>query len=71
MSSDTPEEIYDEIYETAKKNGEEFLKELGEILDEHPDPEGKEGDKGEGQDGKDKNGNNVSKGNIKYSKRRN
>ena len=64
----TPEEIYDELYETAKKNGEEFLKELGELLDEHLDPEGKEGDKGEGQDGKDKNGNNVSKKKPKYSK---
>ena len=64
----TSEEIYDELYETAKKNGEEFLKELGELLDEHLDPEGSEGDKGEGQDGKDKNGNNVSKGKPKYSK---
>ena len=44
--SDTPEETRDEIYETAKKNGEEFLKELGEMLDEHPDPEGEEGEEG-------------------------
>ena len=66
--SHTSEEIYDELYETAKKNGEDFLKELGELLDEHLDPEGSEDDKGEGQDGKDKNGNNVSKGKPKYSK---
>ena len=42
----TSEEIYDEIYETAKKNGEDFLKELGEMLDEHLDPQGKEGEEG-------------------------
>ena len=64
----TSEEIYDEIYETAKKNGEDFLKELGEMLDEHLDPQGKEGEEGASQDGKDKNGNNVSKGKPKYTK---
>lgn len=57
----TSEEVYDDIYQQAKKNGEEFLKQLGEMLDEHvdweADGEGEEGDqkqkKGQG-DGKGK-----------------
>ena len=62
----TSEEIYDELYETAKKNGEEFLKQLGEMLDEHVDWEGNDGDEGSGQ-GKD--GQEKSKGNRPtYSK---
>ena len=43
------EEVYDDILEEAKKNGEEFLKQLGELLDEHIDWEG-EGDEGQGKD---------------------
>lgn len=63
------EEIYDELFKEAEKNGQEFLKELGEMLDEHIDPEeGDEDGKGADQDAKDKNGNNVSKGKPKYSK---
>jgi predicted metal-dependent peptidase len=64
----TSEEVYDDIYETAKKNGEEFLKQLGEMLDEHLDWEDDgEGD-AEGEETKDANGNNVSKKRPKYSK---
>jgi predicted metal-dependent peptidase len=52
----TSEEVYDDIFEEAKKNGEEFLKQLGEMLDEHIDWEGEGGqgsNDGEGADGKE------------------
>ena len=52
----TSEEVYDELFEEAKKNGEEFLKELGEMLDEHLDLEGDGDEDGDG------------KGRPKYSK---
>ncbi|MGY8866501.1 MAG: vWA domain-containing protein [Methylophagaceae bacterium] len=42
------EAVYDDIFEQAKKNGEEFLKQLGEMLDEHIDWEGG-GNEGQGQ----------------------
>jgi predicted metal-dependent peptidase len=62
------EDVYDDILEDAKKNGEEFLKQLGELLDEHIDWEG-EGDEGQG---KDSNGNGAdgkeSKSRPTYSK---
>ena len=62
------EAVYDDILEDAKKNGEEFLKQLGELLDEHIDWEG-EGDEGQG---KDSNGNGAdgkeSKSRPTYSK---
>ena len=59
----TSEEVYDELFEEAKKNGEEYLKQLGEMLDEHLDLEGEDGEDGEnGKDGK------GSKGRPKYSK---
>jgi predicted metal-dependent peptidase len=54
------EEVYDELFEEAKKNGEEYLKQLGEMLDEHLDLEGEDGENG--KDGK------GSKGRPKYSK---
>ena len=57
------EEVYDDIFEQAKQNGEEFLKELGELLDEHLDWEGN----GEEEGGSGNNG-NVSKSQPKYSK---
>jgi len=64
----TSEEVYDDIYETAKQNGEEYLKQLGEMLDEHLDWEDDgEGD-AEGEEAKDGNGNDVSKKRPKYSK---
>jgi predicted metal-dependent peptidase len=50
------EQVYDELFDQAKKNGEEFLQELGEMLDEHLDLEG-DGD----QEGK-------GKGRPKYTK---
>jgi predicted metal-dependent peptidase len=34
------EEVYEELFKEAKKNGEEFVKQLGEMLDEHLDLEG-------------------------------
>ena len=45
------EAVYDDLYEQAKQNGEEYLKQLGEMLDEHIDWEGEgdEGDEGEGK----------------------
>tara|TARA_B110000503_G_scaffold28131_1_gene44946 strand:- start:23825 stop:25135 length:1311 start_codon:yes stop_codon:yes gene_type:complete len=61
------EEVYDELFKEAEKNGEEFLKALGEMLDEHLDVEGDNGSD-EGEEGKDGNGNNVSKKPAKYSK---
>ena len=66
----TSEEVYDELFEEAKKNGEEFMKqleEMGEMLDEHLDNEG-DGDGEEGEEGKDGKGNTVSKKPAKYSK---
>lgn len=46
----TSEEVYDELFKQAEKNGEEFLKQLGNLLDEHVDwdkdsKENKGGDK--------------------------
>jgi predicted metal-dependent peptidase len=65
----TSEEVYDELFEQAKKNGDEFVKQLGEMLDEHLDMDGDDSegasDNGEEQD---KNGNGVSKKKPKYSK---
>jgi predicted metal-dependent peptidase len=63
----TSEEVYDDLFEEAKKNGEEFLKELGEMLDEHLDMEGDDDGEGNGE-GKDSNGNGTSKSKPKYSK---
>ena len=50
------EEVYDDLYDQAKKNGEEYLQQLGEMLDEHLDLEGDGEEEGEG------------KGRPKYSK---
>ena len=59
----TSEEVYDELFKEAEKNGKEFLEQLGELLDEHLDWEG------DSQDGKDaKDGKNKKKGPPKYSK---
>ena len=63
------EEVYDELFKDAQKNGEEFLKQLGEMLDEHLDSEDEDGSGGEAnQEGTDSNGNSVSKSKPKYSK---
>ena len=64
----TSEEVYEELFKEAEKNGEEFLKQLGEMLDEHLDNE-EDGDGGDpGEEGKDGKGNAVSKKPAKYSK---
>jgi predicted metal-dependent peptidase len=55
----TSEEVYDELYEEAKKNGEDAVKQLGEMLDEHLDLEGNDNDEGNGGKGS---------GRPKYSK---
>ncbi len=47
----TSEEVYDDLFEEAKKNGEDYLKQLGEMLDEHLDLEGDGTEEGNG-DGK-------------------
>ena len=64
----TSEEVYDDVYEEAKKNGEEYLKQLGEMLDEHLDME--DGDEGssDGDMGEDGNGNATSGSKPTYSK---
>lgn len=43
----TSEQVYEDLFEQAKKNGKELLDELGELLDEHLDLEG-DGDGKEG-----------------------
>ena len=63
----TSEEVYDELFKEAEKNGKDFLDQLGEMLDEHLDPEDGEGEEGAGED-KDGKGNGVSKKKPKYSK---
>ena len=63
------EDVYDDLFKDAQKNGEEFLKQLGEMLDEHLDSEDEDGSGGEAnQEGTDSNGNSVSKSKPKYSK---
>jgi len=54
----TSEEVYNELFKEAEKNGQEFLEQLGEMLDEHLDLEGD----GTEEDNKD------GKGRPKYSK---
>jgi predicted metal-dependent peptidase len=70
--ADTSEEIYDKLFEEAKKAGKELQKlldeldEKGEMLDEHLDDDGSSGE--EGQEGEDGKGNKVSKKRPKFSK---
>ena len=50
------EEVYDDIYQKAKENGQKFLEQMGELLDEHIDWEKEEGagaGKGKNKDKKD------------------
>ena len=65
----TSEEVYDDLFKEAQKNGKEFLEQLGELLDEHLDMEddGDGGDEGDNE-GKDGKGNSVSKKKPKFSK---
>ena len=60
------EEVYEEIYKQAKKNGEEFLKQLGEMLDEHLDMNG-DGEEDDNGEDKDKNGNGTSSKRPKFT----
>ena len=55
------EEVYDDLFDKAEKNGQEFLEKLGELLDEHVDWE---------KDPKDGNGDKEGegKGRPKYTK---
>jgi predicted metal-dependent peptidase len=63
----TSEEVYDELHKVAKANGDEFLNQLGEMLDEHlENDEGTGGQDGDSE-GKDGNGNNVSHSKPNYS----
>jgi predicted metal-dependent peptidase len=50
------EDVYDDLFKQAQKNGEEFLKQLGEMLDEHLDLEGDGDEDGKNGDGKEGNG---------------
>jgi predicted metal-dependent peptidase len=49
------EDVYDDIYKKAKEQGDEILKQLGEMLDEHVDWEGDDSKQG-GQSGAPANG---------------
>jgi len=62
------EEVYDDLYKEAEKNGKEFLEQLGELLDEHLESEGDDGQTSDNGEEKDSNGNAVSKKKPKYSK---
>ncbi len=63
----TSEEVYDDLFEEAKKNGEDFLKQLGEMLDEHLELDDEDGNGGDDGDGEDGNGNKISRKAPKYS----
>lgn len=73
--ADTSEEIYDKLFEDAKKAGQELqelleqLDKEGEMLDEHLDSESEDGNAdGDNGEDKDSNGHGVSKKKPKYSK---
>ena len=59
------EEIYDELYKKAKKNGKSMLDKLGKLLDEHIDWDK---DSQGNIEGKDKKGGGKSGGAPKYTK---
>jgi predicted metal-dependent peptidase len=50
------EAVYDDLYEQAKENGKEFLKQLGELLDEHVDWEEQDGEGPNNDNGEEGNG---------------
>jgi predicted metal-dependent peptidase len=64
----TSEEVYDELFKEAEKNGKEFLEQLGELLDEHLDLDSDGDSNSEDTDAKDSNGNTISKRKPKLSK---
>jgi len=58
----TSEEVYDELFKEAEKNGQAAIDQLGEMLDEHLDWEGDGTEDGEG------NSDGEGKGRPRYSK---
>ena len=66
------EAVYDDIFEQAKQNGQDFLDQLGEMLDEHldglGDNEGQSNGSSDNGEEKDSKGNKVSKQKPKFSK---
>ena len=66
----TSEEVYDDVYDKAKEMGDEYLKQLGEMLDEHLDSEDDGTGDGDNDDSEaeDSNGNATSSSKPKYSK---
>ena len=50
----TSEDVYDDLFKEAEKNGKEFLEQLGELLDEHVDWESDESDEEQSQESKTK-----------------
>ncbi len=64
------EDVYDDIFQKAKDQGEEILKQLGEMLDEHIDWEGddKDGESGAPANGDGGDGSKESKSQPVYSK---
>lgn len=48
------EQVYDELFKTAEKNGKEFLDQLGKLLDDHVDWESEDSNNSEGQEGESK-----------------
>jgi predicted metal-dependent peptidase len=48
------EEVYDDLFEQAEKQGQQFLEELGDLLDEHIDWESDPSDDSEDGEGKEK-----------------
>jgi len=61
----TSEEVYDDLFEQAKKQGEEAVKQLGELLDEHLDWDGEDGEESSSDASDSKNGKSKR---PKYSK---
>ena len=61
MTSWSSEDVYDDIYKKAKEQGDEILKQLGEMLDEHLDWEGDDSKQG-GQSGAPANGDGGENG---------
>jgi len=63
----TSEEVYDDLFKKAEENGQEFLKQLGELLDEHIDWEEGPGDNNS-EEGKNKSHPTYSKEEMKKIK---
>jgi predicted metal-dependent peptidase len=58
------EDVYDDLFEQAEKNGEEALQQLGEMLDEHIDWEGDGDEDGDGNDNGKSKRPSYSKGEL-------